>query len=145
MNDDQLRRYAILLTAVATVILALVLLSFFFCFTSSVNAVNVNVNASAPAKWIEKCFYYDIDNQYWSYPPVVGLDVTFGTEGRPLWTKTTDVTGCVMFGSGLPDGTYHMDWNWGGEPYYEEFTINCSKLIWEYENYLPAKGSGVLV
>lgn len=101
--------------------------------------------APSSAKWIEKCFKYDIENEYWQFPPVVGLEVDFGQGNETLWTKTTNGLGCVKFGSGLPDGTYWLGWTFGGESYREEVSINCSQLVWHFENLLPAKEEGVRV
>ena len=97
-------------------------------------------NTSSPAKWITRCFKYDVDNEYWSYPPVQGLNVTFGQDECPLWWKLSDACGCVDFGSGMPDGAYWLEWTYGGTTYHEDVNINCSQLEWHFTNYLPAKG-----
>ena len=99
----------------------------------------VNVSCSAPAISIEKTFRYDINNGHWTYPPVVGMEVDFWQGQQFLWEDHTDRTGTVSFGSGIPDGTYRMNWTYGGKSYDEAFTINCSKLVWHFDNLLPAK------
>jgi len=125
---------AIAATAIATSAIILAVTTLFFMSS------NTSPHASPPAKWICKTFLYDIDNEWFHYPPVVGLQVNLtDAEGNLLYSAITNEQGIVSFGSGLPDGTYIIEWNWCGEHYSEEVTINCTHIIWEFTNYLPAK------
>jgi hypothetical protein len=101
----------------------------------------VNVSCSAPAIWVEKHVRYDINNQYWQYPPVVGMEIDFwqGEKDRFLWEAYTDKQGMAYFGSGIPDGTYTLNYTYGGQEYVDKVSINCSKLCWHIDNVVPAK------
>jgi hypothetical protein len=51
----------------------------------------------------------------------------------PLFTSVTNAKGCVGFGSGLPDGTYWVIYDWAGIQHREIITIDCSKINWSFE------------
>ncbi|MCS7124531.1 MAG: hypothetical protein NZ932_03850 [Candidatus Bathyarchaeota archaeon] len=45
--------------------------------------------------------------------------------------------GKVLFGSGVIDGTYVISWTWCGKLWSRTVTIDCSKLIWQFEYKVP--------
>jgi len=51
------------------------------------------------------------------------------------WTLRTN-GGHVLFGSGIPDGTYTLSWYWNGE-YTDTVTIDCSQITWYFDYYVP--------
>jgi len=51
------------------------------------------------------------------------------------WTLRT-VGGHVLFGSGIPDGTYMLSFYWNG-PYSYDVTIDCSQITWQFDYYVP--------
>jgi hypothetical protein len=107
---------------------------------------------SPPARTIRKFFYYSGINEDIFGPPIVtpccsppstipikGLEVTVWYGGHKLGTWATSDTGLVEL-VGVPDGTYTFSWSWGGDQYNEPIQITCAQRIWEFCNYLPAKG-----
>lgn len=107
---------------------------------------------SPPARTIRKFFYYSGINQDLFGPPIVtpccpppstipieGLQVTVWYKGHNLGTWPTSDTGLVEL-VGVPDGTYTFSWSWGGDEYKEPIQITCTRRVWEFCNYLPAKG-----
>jgi len=63
-----------------------------------------------------------------------GLAVRLVGMGYDITMRT--VKGHVLFGSGIPDGTYTLSWWWNG-PYEDTVTIDCSQITWHFDYYVP--------
>lgn len=88
------------------------------------------VSPSPLGKRIKKCFVYPDGT-----PIGAGLEVTLHDEvGVLVGAGTTDIDGCVEFGSGITDGTYTIKWSWQGVPGEETVTITCEKIEWVFTN-----------
>jgi hypothetical protein len=66
--------------------------------------------------------------------PIVGLPVELYLPGSetPLFTGTTNSEGWVSFGSGMPDGTYWIVYNYAGTRNRQIVEIDCSKITWKF-------------
>jgi hypothetical protein len=99
---------------------------------------------SPPAKTLNEYFYYGDINRglidwYEGQIPIENLLVDVWYEGRLLDTFSTGSNGLISL-AGIPDGMYEFDWTWCGQSISKEETITCSQIVWEFENFLPAKG-----
>jgi len=63
-----------------------------------------------------------------------GLAVRLVGMGYDITLRTK--SGHVLFGSGIPDGTYTLSWYWNGE-YTDTVTIDCSQITWHFDYYVP--------
>jgi len=63
-----------------------------------------------------------------------GLAVRLTGMGHDIQLYTA--SGHVLFGSGIPDGTYTLSWYWNGL-YSYEVTIDCSQLTWHFDYCVP--------
>ena len=97
--------------------------------------------ASPLDKSIVKQFVYDIEAT--GYPPVAGLSVDlYNNDLTPVATETTDVDGYVTFVN-LVDGTYTLEWMWGGVEDRQQQQIDCAQLVWDFgTSYLQSKSGG---
>jgi len=102
-------------------------------WSSSLPAINLN----------ERFYYGDINRQLFGYfegqIPIVNLPVSVWYDGRMLGTWATGTDGLIAL-TGIPDGTYTFNWTWCGEPMSKDEAIYCSKIDWEFQNFLTAKG-----
>jgi len=87
-------------------------------------------NASPLDKWIEVSIFCAETEE----PVPDGLAIRLVGQGYDMTERTK--AGTALFGSGLVDGTYTISWYWNGE-YFKEVTIDCSKITWHFDYYVP--------
>jgi len=91
---------------------------------------NNNNHASPLGKYIDVGIFCEETEE----PVPDGLAVRLVGQGFDITLRT--VNGRVLFGSGIPDGTYTISWFWN-KAYSYEVTIDCSQITWYFDYYVP--------
>jgi hypothetical protein len=106
-----------------------VLVVAFACFSSPFFVCEGSCSTSALGKHI--CVNIVCEQ---TEAPIPGLPVELYLPGseEPLFTGTTNAEGWVSFGSGMPDGTYWIVYNYAGIQHREIVEIDCRLITWKF-------------